>query len=47
VRKTVVSAIVFFALFAACSDTMEETIYDKELEPGKFDHSRFGKARFK
>lgn len=46
-RKIIVSAIVVFVLFAACSDTMEETIYDKDLEPGKFDHSRFEKARFK
>ena len=46
-KKAIVAVMAVLALLSACSDTIQETIYDKDLEPGKFDHSRFDKAKFK
>lgn len=45
-KKVLAAVLTVFALLSACSDTIQETIYDKDLEAGKFDHSRFGKAKF-
>jgi len=45
-KKIGIIMLAIIALLASCSDTLQETIYEKELEPGKFDHSRFGKAAF-
>ncbi len=45
--RAVIIILVFFSLTASCSDTIQETIYDKDLEAGRFDHSRFDNAKFK
>lgn len=46
-KKVIVAVMTVIALLYACSDTIQETIYDKDLETGKFDHSRFEYAKFK
>jgi len=45
--RAAIIILVFFSLTASCSDTIQETIYDKDLEAGRFDHSRFDNAKFK
>jgi hypothetical protein len=45
-KKIIIIALAFFALLAACSDTLQETLYEKDVEAGKYDASKFDKARF-
>jgi len=45
--RAAIIILVFFSLTVSCSDTIQETICDKDLETGRFDHSRFDNAKFK
>ncbi|HQO02466.1 MAG TPA: hypothetical protein PLI62_09370 [Spirochaetota bacterium] len=40
----VISCLAFSALF--CSDTMEDSIYNKNLEPGVFGTSQWDSSKF-
>jgi len=46
IRKITLLWIVAFIILSACSNVVDETIVDKDLEEGRYDSSLFNEARW-
>ncbi len=46
IKKITLLWMVAFVILSACSDVVDETIVDKDLEEGKFNSSHFNEAKW-
>ncbi|MFW5770350.1 MAG: hypothetical protein ACOCX9_02840 [Spirochaetota bacterium] len=46
IRNITLLLIGTFIILSACSDVVDETIVDKDLEEGKYDSSFFNEAKW-
>jgi uncharacterized protein YceK len=46
IRKITLLSMIVFIILSACSDVVDETIVDKDLEEGKYDSSLFNEAKW-